>query len=103
MIDGTTSVDAAAILLLVCAVGAIIAITYVHFGISMKINRTCYFCLEDEGHSPTCRSRDQPDDVHVLPVFPGEREHPASVDCWCGPRRDVEEPRLVIHERRAQA
>lgn len=93
MIDGSTSVDAAAILLLVCAVGAIIAITYVHFGI-----RT--YTGERASRVP---DRDSPEDVHVLPVFPGEREHPASIDCWCGPRRDAEEPRLVIHERRAQA
>ncbi len=46
---------------------------------------------------------DSSDDLHVFPVFPGEREHDLTVRCWCRPRRDAEEPQLVIHERRAEA
>ena len=36
------------------------------------------------------------EDVHVLPI--GDlREHAQSADCWCRPKRDDEEPRVVIH------
>ena len=41
--------------------------------------------------------------AHVIPEFPGEREHEASVLCWCRPRRDEEDPRLVVHDRMAEA
>lgn len=35
-------------------------------------------------------------DLHVMPV--GDlREHRDSIDCWCRPTRDDEEPRVVIH------
>lgn len=42
-------------------------------------------------------------DQHVIPKFPGERQHAASVLCWCRPRRDEEDPRVVVHDRRAEA
>jgi hypothetical protein len=41
--------------------------------------------------------------LHVLPVFEGERTHEASVLCWCNPRPDAKDPRLWIHHRRAEA
>jgi hypothetical protein len=25
------------------------------------------------------------DPLHVVPVYPGEPEHEASIDCWCEP------------------
>jgi hypothetical protein len=40
--------------------------------------------------------------VHVMPRFPGEREHEESLRCWCRPRRDSEQPHLIVHERRAE-
>lgn len=36
------------------------------------------------------------DILHVIPV--GDlREHEASVDCWCHPTPDEEEPSVYIH------
>lgn len=46
---------------------------------------------------------DSDTDLHVLPEFPGEREHQTSIDCWCRPKRDEQNHRLVVHERRAEA
>ncbi len=47
---------------------------------------------------------DEPNDTfHVLPVYPGERKHAASVRCWCGPRQSDDEPRLWVHDRIAEA
>lgn len=52
----------------------------------------------------TDRHDDEPEArIHVIPCFPGERKHEESIDCWCRPRRDIEEPIVVIHERRAEA
>ena len=35
-------------------------------------------------------------DLHVIPI--GDlREHEDSDTCWCRPRRDDEEPSVVIH------
>lgn len=34
--------------------------------------------------------------IHVAPVD-DLREHQMSLQCWCCPRRDDEEPDLVIH------
>ena len=45
----------------------------------------------------------EPRRVHVLPVFPGEREHVASPECWCHPTPDSAEPRVLVHHRRAEA
>lgn len=28
-----------------------------------------------------------------------EREHEMSIDCWCKPTRDAEEPSVIIHNR----
>lgn len=42
-------------------------------------------------------------DLHVVPEFAGERQHETSMGCWCGPKRDHIEPRVVVHERRAEA
>lgn len=44
-----------------------------------------------------------PDDLHVLPEFPGEREHQTTMHCWCVPRRDQKNALLVVHDRRAEA
>lgn len=33
---------------------------------------------------------------HVIPLH-DEREHFISVECWCNPHQDEEEPRLWIH------
>lgn len=41
--------------------------------------------------------------LHVIPVFVGERKHQVSRKCWCKPRRDRVEKRIVIHNRRAEA
>lgn len=41
--------------------------------------------------------------VHVYPVFPGEREHEERITCWCDPEPDPEEPRVIIHKRKAEA
>lgn len=38
---------------------------------------------------------DGADDVHVTPMF-GD-EHATTVHCWCHPRRDSDEPRIVVH------
>lgn len=35
-------------------------------------------------------------DVHVLPIN-DLRPHDQSTECWCRPRRDDDEPRVVIH------
>lgn len=35
-------------------------------------------------------------DIHVTPIN-DLREHEDSAACWCGPSRDDEEPRVVIH------
>lgn len=35
-------------------------------------------------------------DVHVLPIN-DLREHKQSAACWCRPRRDEDEERVVIH------
>ncbi len=40
---------------------------------------------------------------HIWPEYPGEREHVLDRSCWCGPVPDVVEPRILIHERRAEA
>lgn len=40
---------------------------------------------------------------HVYPDFPGEREHEMSELCWCEPYRDSIEPRVIIHNRMAEA
>lgn len=74
----------------------------------MRMNQSCHVCLEDDGHAADCPTldpalQDGADHVHVMPVFPGEREHTPSVLCWCHPRRDGQEPRVVIHERVAEA
>lgn len=44
-------------------------------------------------------------DVHIVPCTCIEvaREHQTSIGCWCTPFRDLEEPLVVIHQRRAQA
>lgn len=36
------------------------------------------------------------EDVHVLPLN-DLRDHDETADCWCKPRRDEDEPRVVIH------
>jgi hypothetical protein len=36
------------------------------------------------------------EDIHVMPVN-DLREHESAADCWCRPRRDEEEPRVLIH------
>jgi hypothetical protein len=41
--------------------------------------------------------------IHVVPSFPGEREHEENALCWCGPVRDAEQPRLLVHNRKAEA
>lgn len=35
------------------------------------------------------------DGVHVFPLF--GRAHVLTMDCWCHPQRDTEEPSVVIH------
>lgn len=35
-------------------------------------------------------------DIHVLPIN-DLREHEESESCWCRPRRDEEEPTVLIH------
>lgn len=59
------------------------------------------------GNCPKCGAAfcycDQEIRVHVIPTFVGEREHDESLRCWCGPRQDAEEPRVLVHERRAEA
>lgn len=35
-------------------------------------------------------------DIHVMPVD-DLRDHEETEHCWCGPRRDDEEPQVVIH------
>lgn len=44
---------------------------------------------------------DDPRDRHVLPVFPGERPHDKTMRCWCKPRRDRRDSRMVVHSREA--
>lgn len=39
--------------------------------------------------------------IHCIPFGPGERAHEESIDCWCGPARLTDEPRVIVHERRA--
>lgn len=45
----------------------------------------------------------RPEDLHVVPDFPGEREHELTFGCWCQPARDRYVPSVVIHNRMAQA
>lgn len=33
---------------------------------------------------------------HVVPVN-DLKEHELSVDCWCNPKRDEEEPEVIVH------
>lgn len=33
--------------------------------------------------------------THVYPLF--GREHEMSIDCWCHPTQDDEEPTLILH------
>lgn len=40
-----------------------------------------------------------PYEVHVMPVFPGERKHQATDGCWCEPEPDPEEVRTTVHKR----
>lgn len=35
------------------------------------------------------------DEQHVYPTF--GREHVMTMECWCLPERDPEEPKVVIH------
>ena len=51
---------------------------------------------------------DQQTDVHVIPHFANEREHAASVACWCEPRIDrypapKSGGRVWVHNRREVA
>ncbi len=41
--------------------------------------------------------------LHVVPVFVGERKHEASPKCWCKPRKDTVERGLYLHHRRAES
>jgi hypothetical protein len=36
------------------------------------------------------------DSIHVLPVD-DLRLHAETLHCWCGPRQDDDEPRVIIH------
>lgn len=40
--------------------------------------------------------------IHVIPTN-DIKEHEESISCWCVPRRDVEEPSVVIHNAFAEA
>ena len=33
---------------------------------------------------------------HVSPIL-DQREHDMSVDCWCRPRHDEDDPSIIIH------
>lgn len=41
--------------------------------------------------------------IHCMPVFPGERTHEESVDCWCDPAPLSDEPSVIVHNRKAEA
>jgi len=34
--------------------------------------------------------------VHVMPIN-DIKEHEESITCWCSPKRDTEEPEVIIH------
>lgn len=38
-------------------------------------------------------------EAHVYPIFPGEREHVEAATCWCNPKRDEDDARLIVHDR----
>ena len=38
--------------------------------------------------------------IHVIPVGGGEPLHYGSFQCFCGPQRDPEEPKVVVHRVR---
>jgi hypothetical protein len=65
--------------------------------------------MQDYAEAVAAARSDHPDDQHVVPQFEGEREHVASVTCWCEPRLDraprpaLGDGRIWIHERRPQA
>lgn len=54
-------------------------------------------------------SDDNENDLHVVPLMPGVREHELSSRCWCEPRpadgdeRAREGARVYVHNERAQA
>ncbi len=47
--------------------------------------------------------KDNSNDVHLIPNFPGEPEHTDTINCWCEP--EIEEPndpkkcRVITHRR----
>lgn len=43
----------------------------------------------------------RPLDVHLVPTNDIE-EHVESLLCWCVPRRDKEEPKLIVHNAFAE-
>lgn len=40
--------------------------------------------------------------AQVAQFMPEPREHELSMDCWCKPVRDAEEPSVVVHNEEAK-
>lgn len=37
------------------------------------------------------------EDIHVFPTYGRAHDTDHGIACWCGPERDGEEPRVIVH------